>query len=192
MHMHLKMKADIWSNYQAYVACCRMASLDKLCLSASTIFNYQPRFNYHPPPQNNFLSKSFHCCHHHPFPKLYKRESHIYQNLSFGPGENRGVYLIQILIAGGWWLIYFCFAHHQLFSQSQDQISELLDFCKCFVIELKRLHCSSFESNPLKSCNTTPAQYTCKFYIYQDNLNCLQQKWFFFKFYPVVLKRQSE
>ena len=190
--MHLKMKADIWSNYQAYVACCRMASLDKLCLSASTIFNYQPRFNYHPPPQNNFLSKSFHCCHHHPFPKLYKRESHIYQNLSFGPGENRGVYLIQILIAGGWWLIYFCFAHHQLFSQSQDQISELLDFCKCFVIELKRLHCSSFESNPLKSCNTTPAQYTCKFYIYQDNLNCLQQKWFFFKFYPVVLKRQSE
>ena len=118
-------------------------------------------------------------------PKVW--ESHIYENLSFGPGENGGVNLIQIWIAGGWWLIYFCFAHHQLFSQSQDQIPELLDFCKCFVIELKRLHCSSFESNPLKSCNTMAAQYTCWLYICQDNFYCLHQKSIFLSFLSYCL-----
>ena len=76
-----------------------MASLDKLCLSAPTIFNYQSRFNYHPPPQSDFPIRSFRCCH---VPKLSflpclilclvtkKYENcRFCQNMSLGPAENR-------------------------------------------------------------------------------------------------------
>ena len=59
----LKTKGDIWSYNQGYVACCsQMASVDNLCLSASTIFDYQPPFNHHPSPTQNHSIVALQYC----------------------------------------------------------------------------------------------------------------------------------
>ena len=211
MHLHLKIKANISSNNQACVACCRDGITWQTVLECINNLQLPTILQLPSSSSNYFPIKSFRCCH---IPKLQtslilclvtqKNENCTFVRIWVWCQVKTGVYAefnTELLVECGF--TYFSFAHHQLFPQSPDEISELPNFCECFKLStsdrVKRASSAPAFSLILSillqdSCNTTAVQFTSKLSlnIYQANINCLRQKLLWLFVHPAILERQSE